>query len=194
MELINDKRLTSTMKVLRSGSTQLFREKNPKDRTFINSKNCDVSLEHKNREMYAKLIDGLWYWVSGCAECNGEPRDWTTYIECEKHNRCSVCSTNRKDIKEDYAWGGKHGWTCHSCHDAEMLETRRLAFEKLDGEEPDCSFCDEIICPHCGSKIGSDDINESQELDCEVCDGEILLEVDWTASYSTTIKGERITK
>jgi hypothetical protein len=192
--LINDKRLTSTMEILRNGSVQLFREKNNKDRTFINSENCDVSLEHKNREMYAKLIDGEWYWVSGCAECNGKPRDWMSYIECEEHNVCRSCGIKRKDVKEDSVWGGKHGWICNSCHKIEESGIRREAFAALDGEEPDCSYCNEIICPHCGSEINNDDIYESQDLECHICQGELSLEVDWTASYSTTVKGKRITE
>jgi len=192
--LINDKRLTSTMQRIRNGSIQLFREKNNNDRSFISSENCDVSLEHENREMYAELIDEKWYWVSGCAECNGKERDWMSYIECEEHNRCRSCGTKRKDIKEDSVWGGKNGWICNSCHESERSGIRREAFAALDGEEPDCEYCDEIICPHCGTTISNDDIHESQDLECDVCHGEISLEVDWTASYSTSIKGKRITK
>ena len=124
------------------------------------------------REDVYKLIDGEWYWVSGCGECNGEERDWMTYIECEKHDRCSVCSKNRKDIKGP-AWGGKRGWTCNSCYEFKQSEIRREAFEKLGGEEPDCSYNDEIICPHCGSKISNDDMYESQDIECHVCYGEI---------------------
>ncbi len=192
--LINDKRLTPTMELLRSGKTQLFREKDTSNRAFIDSGNCDVSLEHENKAMYAELIDGEWYWMNGCAECNGKPRDRMTYIECDNHNRCRVCSINRKDIKDKSVHGGENGWTCNACHDAEQLEIRRLAFDKLDGDDPDCYSVDNIICPHCGSIVGSDDIHESQDMDCHVCDGEMHLEVEYSFTYSTTVKGKRITK
>ena len=191
--LINDKRLTPTMDRVRSGRTQLFREKNKDDRSFIGLKNCDLSLEHENKAMYAELIEKQWYWVNGCGPCNGESRSYKTYFECDKHDVCRSCSISRKEI-EGSVWGGSNGWTCKPCHEAEQLEIKRAAFEKLDGDEPDCSYSDEIICPHCGSKISNDDIHESQDIECHVCEGEIYLEVEYTASYSTTIKGKRVTK
>ena len=190
MELINDKRLTPTMERIRSGSTQLFREWNKDDHTFIGIENCDVKLNHENKEMFAELIDGKWYWVSGCSECNGKPRGHS-YIECEKHDVCSSCGCSRKDAGNG-VWGGMYGWTCNSCKEANDSEMRREAFEKLDGEDPDCSYQDKIICPHCGSEVSNDDIHESQDMECYVCEGEFSLEVEWTPSYSTTVKGDRI--
>ena len=83
-EQIADSRLTPTMDRVRDGRKQLFREKNPKDRSFIDIDNCDLYLEHENKAMYAKLIDNKWYWVNGCGPCNGEERTFRTYIECEK--------------------------------------------------------------------------------------------------------------
>lgn len=193
-QLINDKRLTATMQRIRCGQTQLFREKNNKDRTFISSENCDVSLEHENKAMYAELIDEQWYWVNGCAECNGKERGWASYIECEEHDRCRSCHIKRKDTKEKSIWGGSKGWTCNSCHEAEELERRNAAFAALDGKEPDSSYTDEIICAHCGSKIGNEDIYKSQDIECQVCYGKMYLEVEHTAIYSTTVKGKRLTK
>ncbi len=191
--LIGDKRLTPTMERIRAGRTQQFREKNKDDRTFISSHNCDVSLEHENKEMYASLIDGQWYWVSGCSECNGGERGFKSYIECDKHDVCTNCGISRKEIK-GLVWGGIKGWTCKPCNEAKDREIRKEAFSKLDGDEPDCSFTDEIICPHCGSIISSDDIYECQDLKCCVCDGELSLDIEYTATYSTSIKGKRITE
>ncbi|MFA8451797.1 MAG: hypothetical protein ACEPOW_13970 [Bacteroidales bacterium] len=185
---INDDRLTRTMKRVRSGRTQVFTEQYAKD------DNNAIRIQHERKEMYAELIDGEWYWVNGCAECNGEPRDWMTYIECEKHDRCSVCGINAKEIKGAGVWGGKHGWTCNSCHDAEELDRRNEAFSKLDGEEPDCSYRDQMICPHCGSELCSDDIRESQDTTCYVCTGGISVEVEYSFHYTTTVKGKRITE
>ena len=115
-ELILDKRLTPTMERVRCGKTQMFREKNPDDRSFISVENADVILVHPTDvAMYAELIDGKWYWITGCAECKGEPRDWLSYIECDKHNRCCRCGINRENIKDISVWGGKRGWTRVEC-------------------------------------------------------------------------------
>ncbi|HZJ80488.1 MAG TPA: hypothetical protein VFC69_07935 [Dysgonamonadaceae bacterium] len=191
-ELIKDERLTPTMDRVRGGRTQMFRENNPNDNSFISRENADVLLEHENKEMYAKLIDGKWYWVSGCNQCIGKPRGWGSYIECLEHDVCRVCHRPRSEFK-GAVWGGSNGWTCKDCHEAERAERRRLAFEMLDGDEPDCSNTDTIICPHCGSEISNDDIYESQDVECPVCDEEFLLEIEYTATYSTATKGVRIT-
>lgn len=185
--LINDNRLTPTMQRSRSGRTQIFKEKGSKE---------EISLQHDKKSMYAELIDGKWYWVEGCAECKGEERDWMTYIECEEHDRCRSCGINRKDIKEA-PWGGKKGWQCRSCADDEHKEIRRQAFEKFNRENPDeydFQYMDEIKCPHCASKISSEEMYESQEIECNVCEGRIYLEVEFSPTYSTSIIGERVTE
>lgn len=194
-ELINDPRLTPTMEGVRNGSTQMFREKNPEDRTFISSENCDVSLIHEKRSMYSKLIDGEWYWVEGCAECNGEPRDWMTYVECDDHNRCRVCETKRKDLKDSSVWGGKKGWICNSCDQERKSEIRREAFEKFNEEEYsewDFYATYKPKCPHCGSKICGEDMNTDEDVECEVCGGEVSVEVSYSKSFTTKIKGKRV--
>jgi hypothetical protein len=193
-ELINDDRLTPTMKRGRSGTKQYFKEYNPDDRTSVHE-NAEVVLEHPTDvAMYAELIDGEWYWVTGCAECKGEPRNMMSYVECDKHNVSKVCSIKSKDLPEGVVrWGGD-GWTCGTCKDARDAETRREAFEKLDGEEPDCFYTDEPICPHCGSELGSDDLYESQDIECYVCEGNITVEVEFSRSFTTKVKGKRIKK
>lgn len=183
-ELIKDKRLTPTMSRSRSGRTQIFTEKG--------NDSLKIELKHGKKSMYAELINGKWYWVEGCAECKGEPRDWMTYLECELHDRCRTCDTPRKELKET-PWGGKNGWQCRPCHDKDKAATRRNAFLKLGGEDPDCTYCDDIICPHCGTKQSSDEIYENQDLKCYLCEGEMHLEVDYSASYTTSIKGKRVT-
>lgn len=182
--LIIDARLTPTMDRTRSGHNQIFRERNQQD---------TIELRHKDKSMYAELIDQQWYWVTGCEECKGNPRDsWKSYVECDKHDVCSCCGVSSKKIK-GVVWGGNHGWTCKPCKEAEILEIRRAAFEKLDGEEPDTSYTDDVICPHCGSNLGNE-THESESMECSVCEGELHIEVEYTRSYSTAVKGKRITE
>lgn len=183
--LINDSRLTPTMSRVRNGRKQVFTQKESK---------AEIVLQHDKKSMYAELINGEWYWVEGCAECKGKPRDWMTYIECEEHDRCRSCGTNRKDIKET-PWGGKYGWQCQPCANDRKKELRKQAFEKYRKEgydEHSFTYMNEIKCPHCASEISSDEMHESQDIECEVCEGQIHLEVEWTPSYSTSIKGERV--
>lgn len=188
---INDIRLTSTMERVRSGSTQLFREKNPNDRTFISSDNCDVSLNHENKAMYAELIDGQWYWVNGCAECNGNARSHASYMECDVHDRCESCGITRKEIT-GAVWGSAVGWICKPCKKIEKDNARKAAFEKLGNETPDCDYRDVIICPHCGSENSNDDMYQSQDIKCYVCEGLMHVEIEYTASYTTSVLGKRI--
>ena len=86
-------------------------------------------------------------------------------LNVKKHDVCSSCNISRKEIQWA-VWGCRNGWQCESCKQAEDLKIRQEAFEKLNGEEPDCTYSDEILCPHCGSEISNDDIHESQDLEC----------------------------
>lgn len=132
--LINEPLLTPDMKRTRSGATQLFR-KDYKDRQFTSEENADVVLRPPERHLFAELIGGQWCWVNGCAECNGKPRDWMTYIECDKHDVCRTCKTPRSQLTES-PWGGKHGWQCKPCaeieHEAEKVEALAAMPEEHD--------------------------------------------------------------
>lgn len=183
--LINDDRLTADMDRIRNGSTQLFRRKGL-DNKFTDEENADVILTHENRSFYAELIDGQWFWVNGCSECNGKPRDWMTYIECDEHNVCRSCNCTRSDLTEP-PWGGKNGWICKPCADIENkleLEIQMTKFNKLDSY--DFEFNDTIICPHCGTDNGCDDFHESASHDCHLCNKEFHVEVDYSVSYTTS--------
>lgn len=194
MEKINDSRLTPTMERTRSGSMQMFRERNKDDRSFISQENCDVLLKHKIPSMYAVLIDGVWFWDNSCEECNGRPRNQTkSYIECDEHNVCISCGISRREINGS-VWGGLNGWTCKPCKSIEDAKIRAEAFVKLDGEEPDTQCIDEIICPHCGTELNSEGVENGELGECPVCEGEYEVEVTWMVSYSTSIVGKRITK
>lgn len=53
--------------------------------------------------------------------------------------------------------------------------------------EDDCCYTSSIICPYCATEQSSDDIHESKTgLECDTCGGEFDLEVEWSASYTTT--------
>lgn len=128
--------------------------------------------------------------LNGCAECNGEPRDWITYIECEKHDVCRTCKTPRSEIK-DTPWGGKNGWQCKECkdiaHEKEKSEALSAMAEK-EYNEIDYLSNDKIICPYCDTEKSSDDFNESDDTECHVCDNIFSVEVEYTVSYSTSKK------
>lgn len=193
--LINNNDLTPEMERIRSGGKQLFRRKGL-DREFTSSENADVILQHERPEMYAELIDGKWYWVNGCAECNGEPRDWMTYIECDKHNVCRTCSIPRKKLK-DIPYAGKNGWQCNPCADAAHKAKRAAALEAMaekDYDEWDYRNNDNIVCPHCEFSWSPDgdpatDGNET----CSLCGGEYSLAVEYSVEYSTEVVGKRVT-
>ena len=127
--LIENDKLTPKMERVRSGSTQLFRRKGL-DNKFTEESNADVVLEPPRPELYAELIEGQWYWVNGCAECNGKPRDWMTYVECEKHNVCRTCGVSRQQLK-GAVMGGRNGWQCRPCHITEAEINKKAALQAV---------------------------------------------------------------
>jgi hypothetical protein len=185
---LNDSRLTPELIRLRSGTTQVFRESHSK---YEN----EILIEPPNRHHYAELIDGVWWWVNGCAECNGKPRDWMTYIECEEHDVCRTCRAPRSQFK-DSVWGGKCGWQCKPCHDYEHAIARRKALESVaekEYDDLDYKYNDEVVCPHCGTEWEPDcEIPEGEQV-CEVCGGKYLCEPNYEITYNTTVIGKRIT-
>ncbi len=190
--LINDKRLTPDMKRIRSGSTQLFWHKG-----LNNSKKAEIVLEPPRRELYAELIDGKWYWVNGCCECNGELRNSIkSYIECEKHDVCEICRRPRKMFKS-YVYGTKRGWICGSCKQQKDEERKRIALEAMTSKEYnkwDYLYQDNIICPHCATKQKYDntDIPEGDQV-CDTCGGKYSVEPHYSIKFSTACIGKRIT-
>jgi hypothetical protein len=206
---INDDRLSSYVKRMRSGITQVFHTGNDqrdfdryrkegggsKHNVTMHDKKDTIRLDPPEKHYFAELIDGEWWWINGCAECNGGPRDWMTYIECTKHNVCRTCKTPRAEIK-DVPWGGKHGWECKPCADSAHEEAKKEALQSVadkEYDEFDYLSNDEIICPYCDSKMCSDDFHESNDVECEVCDNTFNVEVEHTASYTTKRKGEGVT-
>ena len=192
--LITHPDITPDMERIRSGDSQLFRKLPKNNREFINKDNADVILVPPSRELYAELIDEKWYWVSGCAECNGKPRDWMSYIECDKHNVCVTCGCSRAQLTEA-PWGGKHGWQCKPCAESErrILASEKLAKVADEEYDPwDYRCTDNIKCPHCGNEYEPDCLYEDTNETCEVCKGNYEIIVNHEISYSTEVIGERV--
>lgn len=188
---INDPRLTPEMERVRSGSKQLFRKRYG-DNKFTSSENADVVLTPPEKHLYAKLIDNVWHWVNGCAECNGQPRDWMTYIECDKHNVCRTCKTPRSQLTET-PWGGKHGWKCQPCANAEHEAEKELALAAMPEEHDELDYRHDYMprCPYCDLEfeVGSDEIDGmlgvEEERVCERCDHTFSIEAEMSITYST---------
>ena len=192
--LINDSRITADMERVRSSVKQLFRRKGL-DNKFTTEDNADVILIPERRELFAELIDGQWYWVNGCAKCNGKLRDWMSYIECEEHDVCRTCGISRKKLK-DIPYAGRYGWQCQPCSLSASEDKRQVALESVavkKYDEQDYLRQDKVICPHCGNSYEPDSGTGDGKEVCELCGGEYELEVEYSATYSTTVVGERIT-
>lgn len=200
---IGDERLVGYTQRLRSGSTQVFYTGDD-ERDFdryrregmvkMHDKPDTIRIEPPERHLHAVLRDGEWWWVNGCAQCNGRPRDWMTYVECKSHDVCRCCGISRSGLKEA-PWGGKHGWICQPCEleRAEALKQELLLAVSEEGyDRLDYMHTDEIKCPHCASQIDSSDVHESTRMTCDFCGGDFQLDVEYTASYSTTVIGERL--
>jgi len=206
---INDERLSSYTKRSRSGKTQVFYTGND-ERDFdryrsegggqsgnnvtMHDKKDTIRLEPPEKHYFSELIAGEWWWVNGCAECIGNPRDWMTYVECDKHNVCRTCKTPRSEIK-DIPWGGKHGWECKPCADKAKAKAKKDALQAVAEKEYDkwdYYSKSEIICPYCDSKKCSDDFNESADIECDVCDNTFSVEVEYTVSYTTNRKTNEV--
>ncbi|MCW8885554.1 MAG: hypothetical protein OQK12_09915, partial [Motiliproteus sp.] len=164
---IDDPRIETYEKRTRSGSEQVFytgsderdfdrwraEGGNKKHGVEMHDKPDTIRITPPERHYYAELIEGEWWWVNGCAECNGRPRDWMTHIECEDHDRCAHCGCSREALAEP-PWGRKDGWVCKPCAEIEAAAERHKALSKVAEEEYDewdYHHTDEIICPHCAT-------------------------------------------
>ncbi|MCK5607576.1 hypothetical protein KAR91_37175 [Candidatus Pacearchaeota archaeon] len=205
---IDDVRLAGYTNRTRDGSEQVFYTGNDnrdwdrykaegggsKHNVEMHDKPDTIRLQPPERHYYAQLIEGEWWWLNGCAECNGRPRDWTTYVECEKHNVCRSCSTPRAEIKET-PWGGKEGWQCKPCA---AIEKAALRLERLAAVASkrydfwDYRHTDEVVCPHCKSSYRPDGEPPSGKQVCDVCDGEYSVEPEYSVKYTTEVIGKRL--
>lgn len=170
----------------RSGSTQVFN-----DRWHENGL-PEVRLEPPIKGLMAERIEGAWYWVCGCDVCLGNDKSFT-YSPCERHDRCVTCDCTRAELSEA-PWGGVlgrwRGWQCKPCASKRAAERKAEALAAAAAKgfsEDDCSYTDDILCPHCGSKQSADDIHEDAKgRECNVCEGMFDLELHYSVSYTTT--------
>lgn len=194
---IEDDRLNPILSRLRCGKEQKFYPPNYKSW----DKDILFTLLPPSDEMYAELIDGVWYWVKGCSKCKDSMNygESHSYQVCNEHDRCVQCNTHRLDLKE-VPWGHKDGFICKLCADKNNMEIRRKAFEKLNSEdynESNYLYNETVICPHCGSDNGTEDIDfgeMQQEKVCSICTGKYRLTLNFTVDYSTKVIGERLRK
>lgn len=178
---------------LRSGKTNIWNEaRHGKPHT---NGLPEVRLDPPEVGLYAERIDGAWYWVSGCAKCNGSGEKYS-YSVCDKHNVCRLCSTHRSKLTEA-PWGHPEGFTCKPCQDAEDAVAKAAALAKVaetDYDEWDYCSQDECKCPHCATVIHIESEHYGdQSMTCDTCGGTFELVVEYAVQFTTTVIGERLT-
>ena len=209
MQKIGDPRLAAYTNRTRSGRTQEFYTGNDardwdrykadgggsKPNVQMHKKPDTIQIEPPKKSWYAELIDGEWWWVEGCAECNGQPRDsWGSYVECDEHNVCRTCKCTRAELTET-PWGGKHGWQCNPCADAEHQAEKLAALDAMPDEYDkwDYRHNDNIVCPYCNYEIDDTSefhsaIDHEEEHECSRCDNTFALEGDISIHWTTKRK------
>ena len=210
---IEDSRLSGYTNRSRSGSEQVFytgSDARDFDRyraeggnkghgVKMHDKPDTIRLRPPEKHYYAELIDGEWWWLNGCAECNGRPRDsWGSYIECEKHGVCRTCRCTHQELSEP-PWGGKDGWQCVPCNNAQKDAIKRERLSAVAAKEyRDFDYwCNEsVVCPHCESTHEpetSDGDPDDDAAECDVCGGIYSITANYTTTYTTKVVGERVT-
>ena len=71
---------------------------------------------------------------------------------------------------------------CYKCKI--IRETSSLGKEAIS--EGETSHEQYIVCPHCGSHYGEDEMNESCDVECPQCEKYFHVEVEYSISYSTS--------
>jgi len=206
---VTDPRLTNYTKRTRNGSEQCFYTGDDsrdweryraeggvrQSGVTMHDKPDTLRIDPPEKHYYAELIDGEWWWLNGCGECNGRPRDSVTYVECTVHDVCRTCQIPRAKLTE-IPWGGMNGWQCKPCADIDAKELRAKRFAAVAENyynERDCRYTDDVVCPHCGNSYSPDDGVPEGEEQCEVCEGVYNVEPNHSVTYTTTVVGERLT-
>lgn len=193
---IEDPRLFSGINRVRSGSKQFFGERIVKGGKCIQE--CDFEIIPPQRSWYAVEIDGSWYWIEGCDHCNGNVRDFGSYVRCEKHDVCVDCGVDRHNASTHRSidglgavWGCSGGWRCNNCQEA--MNAKRLAEAEAriipedEYDELDFYNEDEAKCPWCKALISTDESYgaESEECECGECERRFKLTAVHSVSWTT---------
>lgn len=86
---------------------------------------------------------------------------------------CETCK-KKKSILSFYT-------SCYDCRKKEEMKRIQESAIK-DGET---SYVDVVVCPHCGSHYGEDEMNETEDVECYECEKKFRVEVEYSVSYST---------
>lgn len=202
---IDDPRIAAYTQRQRNGSTQVFYTgDDPRDwdryreegghigNAKMHNKPDTIYIDPPKKSYYAELIDGEWWWMEGCEECNGRPRSHKTYIECDEHNRCRRCGCGRDALTEP-PWGGGNGWRCKPCAQIEHDIAKEEALNSMPDhfDEWDYHGVHDITCPYCAYKFSDSwehhDADE-EEQECPRCDHVFTV----TAVHSLTFDCSRI--
>lgn len=196
VEVINDERLHSDMEYCRASyDKHMFRDNSYEGRDFMtnNPDSCNAIIAAPEKHYMAKLVGDVWWWVNDCSQCCGHGRDWMG-SECEKHNVCRTCNIHRSKLT-DAPWGGKHGWQCKSCAEAEHEADKEAALSSMPDEydEWDYHNLSEIKCPHCNYELSdswesSDDHEEDH--DCPRCDNVFTVTAEHSISFNCQRKDD----
>lgn len=88
--------------------------------------------------------------------------------------------------QEDKYWTDKYGGICYWCN-------KKIVDEKWKNQtitetiKKGKSYNEDIIiCPYCGYENDESDLHETTDIYCGDCGKEFHLEVEWSASYSTS--------
>lgn len=208
IEKIGDIRISTYTNRSRNGSEQIFYTgndcrdweryrkeggNNGVSGVIMHDKPDTIKITNKESHYYAELINGVWWWVNGCPECNGEDPDWIG-TKCTEHNVCTVCSIPRAELKE-IPWGVKGGFMCKPCmtnlDEIKRTENLQKVAEK-EYDEWDYHHNDKVVCPHCSESYSPDEEVGNDEVECEVCGGKYEIETEVSVTYSTTVIGKRV--
>lgn len=186
---INDARISGYTNRLRSGSKQVFYTGNDhrdwdryraddgprKHNIKMHDKPDTIYLDPPEKHYFAELIDGEWWWINGCEECNGRNRDcFKSYIECDEHNVCKSCKTPAANI-EGTRWGSQRGWQCDKCKATQHEAEKQAALEAMPKEFFAWDFhgLDNVTCPYCDFEFSDSfehaNADEKKQL-CPRCD------------------------
>lgn len=203
VSLINDTRLTEYTNRTRYGSEQVFHkgtdefdrdrwraEGGPANSNKIkmHDKPDNIRIKAPEAHYYAELIDGKWWWVNGCNQCNGRERG-QCYVECEKHNICNTCSIPWSK-KKGTGWSCDNGWQCKSCADKDHKDEKNAALDAMPKPHRAWAYKDrdEIICPWCNytypDSWGEGDLDET-DYECTRCDNNFTVSSETTTTYTS---------